>query len=687
MNPSVAKLIEMGVPVIPVVAGTKVPHIKDWQNLASSVPVQVLTWDAQFPGCSWAAVASTTTFFIVDDDSDVMLSMHRNTFTVESRPGHLQYYFKQTEASRKMGALTQPETGGKFSIRFDRQYGIFSGKHPSGSEYRIVNDVPMVEAPDSLIEYLRSFAPEHVKFTPTETFQFSDTDLIQSDSVMSCLEHYNVPFSQEAPGKWYVQCPWANSHTKPGPNSATAVFLSNGIIGFKCMHASCKDQNWKSVRTFLEGNRGEKERFLFHTVSKPAVSGVQAVDKVRQQAPCYPIEVWKGTIYHEYAFAASEHNNIPEAFHLEALKTTAGAIIGNGITCETYGVTPRLYTILLAPGGGGKGTAIDWATAFFKEFLGASTFSPLLWGSSDELDPTRTVIGAAIVSFGSDVGMQNAAKRQSRWLQHYEEISTLFERVGIQGSGQSLLAANRQLFDTENFTVMETAKRAGWQGRAQNSLLGATTPDLWSSMFEGTKSVGSGIFQRLSIIAYGDKIKRVAHLKIPRVRVLQGALIEKILSLQEQPIALKFSPEALSLLSTWYDGLQAQDEEGEDTGRLNVIAMRNALHLAWLHDKTVVDSEEVKGAIALADYQYEMRKQYRPNVGDNSNARIQEQIRLVLRKHGGLTLSKLKQVTHYDRPGLDIWTRAFTQLVTAGEVRKGIQGGKDVYQLMEGDND
>jgi hypothetical protein len=58
--------------------------------------------------------------------------------------------------------------------------------------------------------------------------------------------------------KWVLAaCPFNSEHT-----NSPAVFLSaDGVLGFKCFHASCSKKHWKEFRLALEGEKGEKFHF------------------------------------------------------------------------------------------------------------------------------------------------------------------------------------------------------------------------------------------------------------------------------------------------------------------------------------------------------------------------------------------------------------------------------------------
>jgi len=252
----------MGVSVIPVKSGTKEPHFTGWPEKASTDPAKVSFWAEAFEGCSWAAVASASTVFILDDDSNVMsgwLAQNEDfaTFTVQTSPGHRQYYFKQTDASRALGAVTQPDTDGKFSIRFDRQYGVFYGKHPKGHQYAIVSTAPIAPAPDSLVEYLSGFVTKPEKLDPT-------TDENREKSFKELKEFLDWGGISYGPDKvsdnglLYVDIHGCPLHDGKHTHDEAIVGVGdNGGKRFSCFRCKATKQ-WSDYRAWVEAERGEK---------------------------------------------------------------------------------------------------------------------------------------------------------------------------------------------------------------------------------------------------------------------------------------------------------------------------------------------------------------------------------------------------------------------------------------------
>ena len=97
-------------------------------------------------------------------------------------------------------------------------------------------------------------------------------------------------------------------------------------------------------------------------------SNKQPEEKPARNHPAYPIEVWDGTAVGEFAKMCAHDNNIPRKLYAESFRTVLGAVVGNQLSCPSgRRRDSRNYTIIVAPFGKGKGTAIRRATRFFSQ--------------------------------------------------------------------------------------------------------------------------------------------------------------------------------------------------------------------------------------------------------------------------------------------------------------------------------
>ena len=84
--------------------------------------------------------------------------------------------------------------------------------------------------------------------------------------------------------------------------------------------------------------------------------------------PEYPISAWEGTAVAEFAKLCANDNNIPRKMYAEAFRCVLGAVVGDRLSCPGVdGAFPRTYTVIVAPKGKGKGTAIRRAVRFFNQ--------------------------------------------------------------------------------------------------------------------------------------------------------------------------------------------------------------------------------------------------------------------------------------------------------------------------------
>src|SRR6266704_5105864 len=152
--------VALGIPVIPIQEGQKKPPLVcNGTKDTTTNPEIVEQWWSQWPQANVGVVASPEGILIVDDDEDVIakapleINLEINTRVVESSPGHKQYYFKQTDGTRKIGNLVQR---GGFSLRSARYYGLAAGSlHPDGHRYKLAVDQPIQERPVMLLSYLK----------------------------------------------------------------------------------------------------------------------------------------------------------------------------------------------------------------------------------------------------------------------------------------------------------------------------------------------------------------------------------------------------------------------------------------------------------------------------------------------------------------------------------------------------
>lgn len=167
---------KLGIPVFPCRPCTKIPQIKQFQILATTNLAQIAYWGERFPNCNVGGLARRDDLLFLDeDDSERIRALYEQatgeayprTRTTESRPGHRQSAWRQTDKTRALlKNIVQGDTkDGMFSVRFDRELVLLDGSiHPTtGLPYVLVDDSPIVPMPDKLVEFIAS-----LELTPEE---------------------------------------------------------------------------------------------------------------------------------------------------------------------------------------------------------------------------------------------------------------------------------------------------------------------------------------------------------------------------------------------------------------------------------------------------------------------------------------------------------------------------------------
>jgi hypothetical protein len=352
---------------------------------------------------------------------------------------------------------------------------------------------------------------------------------------------------------------------------------------------------------------------------------------------------------------------------------------------------PRAYTVLIGPPGSGKGTAITAARQFVEcEFDSQrrSSESPLLWEDAhDSLNwcwPSRN-IGAHVISPASAPGLIQATKPRKlekgetrnpleswkplpRFITIQEEIGGLFANFANENSGRGLETAILELYDRDSFTTTATNERSAKSGRLLYSVLGGIPKTEWDNIFGRASSVGSGFFSRLNIIGTENE-RTVAGLREYDFGEMQRVFLPRITALERTPARIPLSREGGELLKEWFARL-AEEMKAEDlpSARLNVHALRVALHLAWLRGHAEIDESDVDAGIKVANFQAKMRDFYRPAEGETREAQLENRIIARMSQKRSLSYRDLQKAVGSSRAGIAVWERAISGLKRDGRI-------------------
>ncbi len=491
---------------------------------------------------------------------------------------------------------------------------------------------------------------------------------------------YDYHGLQDGTGKVQGCLIYGNVHVGRGRNAKESRFLvkeieGERILSHQCFHSDCQCVENKTRRALKKLGINLE----LSTLGSVSVTPIEEKQNTGELLP-YPIHVWKNTLYGDYADLMTRGNFIPAEFFVESLKTCVGAIIGDQIRCNQEGGNLRQYTVLIGLVGKGKGTATRRSMALFgdlpEEYGGNCD---LLRQESAKSQLKKT--GAVLSNAGSDVGLFYAASACPRVLLAPSEFSEFLSKSKIENS--ALPSIIRELFDSTWFTPTTTAKRkaAEMPRRCSLSMLTSTQLKTFSDALAIHGGLGSGLLSRLTLVSNEEK-RTVAGLIHPIMGETAKHLFERIAELEENYETIDVSPEAASQLEAWWQDLQQKRDEEEDEEiltRLNVLTLRNALHLAWLHESVRISIDDMENAIALGEYQLAQRRALIVAAADNPLASHQMKILMFLKRHGPSTYRKIYRSIAGYRVGTELHGRALSGLVEGFQVMKAPTARKNQF--------
>jgi hypothetical protein len=694
-------IIEMGVPVVRLHSRAKEPIDTGWQNRATTDVAQIEAWNKETPEANCGSVAKADGFLFFESDAPGVIRRYEQetgesfeTFTVSSRPGRFHFYFRQTPLSKKVGSITQAKL--KFgTLRQHNAYVVAPNSiHPeTGEPYRVVKNVPIIPAPDRFINWLveKSGVDEKSPAAPTgqKILQGGRNsslatyagklrhDGLESDELEVVLLRYNrencVP-------------PLADDEVKTIARSIGRY--EKGLVGTGLL----LDGHEAGAPVIPTAEEVQQKTALQALVDSTPNTREESADTIADSM--YPYWAYNKTLYEEFATFCGQGNLIPKELFIESMKTVVGAICGHRFSPQEG----RFYTFILTKiGGVGKGTAFS---AVRELFAGTGLLYPL----GQDGTGAFVNIGTAQANFGSSAGLQNGVAKHTRIIQIFDELTKVLEKFSIPGSGDAYLDDLNSLYETGGYTpslTKESKVIGGAQsGDTHHSMLGGTVFDKWNSAFSKTTAEGSGFFQRLNLIST-EETETVAEVEKLNFNEGEGLklrqkFLAKIMPLEFQQIVFEKTPEATKRFDEWYAGFKAEhrDEPADVKGRLNVLVSRNYEHLAWMLAPDIKPAPEnsaepiritcnldvMEKAIALSEYQYQVRSKHRPAQGANESALIEDLIRLTLlsSERNSLSRSDLYKKSGSRKYGLVMFDKVLNSMCAEGLVEVGDKTGSKI---------
>ncbi|HUD11804.1 MAG TPA: bifunctional DNA primase/polymerase [Candidatus Saccharimonadia bacterium] len=626
-----------------------------------------------------------------------------------------------------------------FDFQQDRKYVVAPWSiHPSGAMYSLVDDSPIIDCPDWLTQWIKEQQEKWAQQNAEMNAQSSPT--IATDSASGNggkllmggkvvwesepttpeqleawldlhKETVQAPTQKKATGKkgatyQYIRedrCPWEDEHTKPNGEKDFAISIivegpDIGKTGVKCMHSHTK--TWADYKSFLIQRTGHNYSMKTGEILSP--NFMEPTDKEApvgdttyapshyvppvEQTITYPAHVWDGTLYGTFADVCTKDNFIVKEFLIESIKAACGAVMCNRVKSNSD-ISPRFFVVLIGGSGTGKGTSLKWVNdVFIESHEGAVILPPLLWKLGEGETRPCTNVGCTSALVSSEVGLYNVVKGDPHVFVCAGELLTLLAPTKMDG-GTKMMTNLLDLYDYTTLQVGQTKTRPGFKGDVYLSILTGATKDIWEEAFVGAKSDGNGLYNRFTLVASENTLTK-AELLTPDTKAIATTLRKKFEELSKRSVIVQLDADAKAMLAEWYGDPAISDLHENVKGRIQVLTIKNCMHMVWLADDSVVDEYDdtqytgdplvkkltvtksvMARAIELSNYQIAIRQRYAPLEGNNVKALMENKIRRHMKSVGSTTKRILEKKINARRDGLIIFKQALAVLVDDGYIR------------------
>jgi hypothetical protein len=322
--------------------------------------------------------------------------------------------------------------------------------------------------------------------------------------------------------------------------------------------------------------------------------------------------------------------------------TALGSTVSNRLTSASeVNPQPRLYTVLLGESADDrKSTALNKVVDFFKD---AVEDIAVCWG------------------VGSAEGLQKRLMKNGRLLLVFDEFKQFVSKCKIDAS--VLLPCVNTLFESNRYES-HTKKTDICLEEAHLSLLGASTVQTYERTWDSSFT-DIGFNNRLWLVPGSGNRKHSFPEIIPaKEKTSLKHRLSELLAHIGSGMELGITPYARELYHGWYMNL----EKSIHAKRLDTYAMRLMTLLAVNEFQKEIDEIAVRQAIALCDWQLQVRRLLDPIDADTKTAKMEEKIRRTLAT-GPKKDRELKQRTHANRAGLWLYRTARQNLMREKEIR------------------
>jgi hypothetical protein len=651
-----------GVPVMPVKPRSKEPVLNDWQNRATTDPVQIAEWNKQNPAYNCGAVGRTGGFWILDIDDPTLFDRieketgHNlealDTLVVSSSGSKRHFYFKHDDRSESMGNFrADGKDGEMFSVRGHNAYVVSAGSiHPkTGQPYEVITEPTFGEiptAPDWLMDWL---LPYSKRSSAVKTVQIPETipEGSRNNTLLSLAGAMRRKGANEAEITAALRV-MNQLRCQPPMSDAELATIAKSVAKYPAAEAPAAQVTQSS------GSGGQDAAHTAIVVATPAEDVPIAAAGITDM-PESVLDGWLGGVCKSRML---EH--FPVAYAWTALVTVASSmvpLVPNSMRCNLYGCpVGAIHT--------GKTEAITHAKRLLD--MKFPTLLDLMVGSAEML--TSAVADA---------------DGQPR-LYSPDELGHLLEKAQIQNSS-FVYVVNRAFYET-GFRIRSTEQKGKETSfNATLSILGGIVDERFGDLF--TSKTTGGFYDRF---LYGLCPTGFQYFYLPFEGgpALQTSQVEDDGSNDEAIVPFSFGsrrPVPVTLdKSVFYETNRwMRDDEvlkNPDCGRIVEIAMRVAVICASFDMRPVLYGKDLGPAYELARYQARIRGVLKPNPGMTFEGQLYHKFFESLTMHTSdgkwMPRRELFHNTRAHEIGLDKADRTLDTMIANEDVEELRQPGK-----------
>jgi hypothetical protein len=651
-------MIGRSVPLIPLHPRTKIAFKRNWTELASTDPILIGMWDVENPNYNGAACAFAKlsgVWFLDADDPSIWKRIENETgkalpvtFTVCSSGEKRHLYFRQTAASIALGNQGGKDADGKesWSARIDNRYVVAAGSiHPdTGEAYTVVDESPIVEAPDWLVEWLKDNA-FNAKPDGARVNASPDGPPIPRGS------HDNELFR--------IACSLRNSGLDYGQIREFLIevcekrcFDHGSDYVDMCEKKSvqaCKYEVGKAVaKAVLGGGTGQRDQQ--HSASAVAVE-IPVISQIPY--PEFPYWVMKGTsLFDGFIEPICAANTRFAEFMFMPSVTLMLNYLAFKVTIKSNpNLIPSLWVVAVGKKGRVmKSACVNDSVEYFQ------SIGIIGDGNDARIAEGKSLIWTAGSTEG--LGMEMARTNCKNAVLIYDELGVMTSKMKIEAS--SMAKHLSIMYESGPFSNTIKARKENFSFPARSyctSIITCNAEKTFLSNMGPILKACEGMDERWFYLYQPDPKTWPTNKSYTFINTVVGA----------QETKRRIDQAVIQGVFEIDDFWEVLDEMSAVNNRMAIRVAKLALYFAVDLGKTIIDDDCLARAAAVSQYDLAVKEYLQVPEAATLEGQLQSEIiNFLTRNQGRVTHTQLNRRMHPERYGTSLWNKVYQGLIHSG---------------------